>query len=59
MEEIVQLISTLGFPIAISVYLLYVSEKTRHESREDQQKWCDAINRNTAVIEALRDKISN
>lgn len=55
MDEIVQAISTLGFPIAISVYLLWSSEKQRQEARQDSEKWCEAINKNTSVMEKVLD----
>ena len=55
MDEISTIIATLGFPIATACYLLIDSYKQRQEHREDAQKWCDAINRNTAVIERLLD----
>lgn len=55
MDEISTVIATLGFPIATACYLLIDSYKQRQEHREDAQKWCDAINRNTAVIERLLD----
>lgn len=59
MDEIVQVISTLGFPIAISVYLLWNMEKQRQESRQDSEKWCEAINRNSSIMEKVLDAFNN
>ena len=53
MEEIVQVISNLGVPVAIAVYCLLTMERQRQENRQDAERWCDAINRNTEVINRL------
>lgn len=53
MDEIVQVVSNLGVPVAIAIYCLLTMEKQRQENRADNDKWCEAINRNTEVINRL------
>lgn len=50
MEEIVNVISSVGFPIAVAVYMLY------RESTVIKQM-TDTINNNTTVIEKLMTKL--
>ena len=68
MNEIVQIISTLGFPIAMCVgacffikYQFDTSNKQmedlRKEHKEEIKQMTDAINNNTLVIQKLVDKI--
>ena len=68
MNEIVQIISTLGFPIAMCVgacfFIKYqfdsnskALEDLRKEHKEEIKQMTDAINNNTLVIQKLVDKL--
>lgn len=64
MDTFVQFIQTLGFPIAIAVYLLYDRSKVdqlhkdemdamRQEMETSMQKMTDALNNNTNVLSRI------
>ena len=68
--NIVQLISTLGFPIvccgAMAWYVKYVTDKEREERMKMQQEHKEeiaevttALNNNTLAIQKLCDKLEN
>lgn len=59
MDNIAQLISTLGFPIAVCVYMFYSQEKERERHRDETAKLTDALNNNTLVIQSLKDAIDH
>ena len=60
MEEInaiSQIISTVGFPIAMCIALLW-HIKTLNETRKNEtEKFTDALNRNTLMLQKLCDKM--
>lgn len=58
MEEIVQIISTLGFPIAVAVFLLFRDDKKDGQHREDSEKWSQVITANTEVIRNQTESIN-
>lgn len=64
METFVQFIQTLGFPIAIAVYLLYDRSKSdqlhkeemdsmREEMSDSNAKMTEALNNNTVVLSRI------
>lgn len=64
MDNFVQFIQTLGFPIAIAVYLLYDRSKAdqlhkdemdamRKEMEESNAKMTEALNNNTNVLSRI------
>ena len=64
METFIQFIQTLGFPIAIAVYLLYDRSKSdqlhkeemdsmRKEMSENNLKMTEALNNNTNVLSRI------
>ena len=59
METIAQIISTLGFPIAVCVYMFYSQEKERETHKEETAKLTEALNNNTLVIQSLKDAIDH
>ena len=59
MDAIAQIISTLGFPIAVCVYMFYSQEKERETHREETAKLTEALNNNTLVIQSLKDAIDH
>lgn len=64
MDNFVQFIQTLGFPIAIAVYLLYDRSKAdqlhkdemdamRQEMKTSNEKMTEALNNNTNVLSRI------
>ena len=51
MAEIVEIITNVGFPIAVSIYLLYRDSTTIN-------KLAEAINSNTLALTRLIDKLN-
>lgn len=56
-DTIMNAISTVGFPIALSVGLLYVVLMIFKAYREDVDKLKEALNNNTLVLQKLIDKL--
>lgn len=57
MEVIVQLISTVGFPIASWLALAWYIVKKDTSTKEQTQSFVDALNANTVAIQKLSDRI--
>lgn len=55
---IYDLISNVGFPIAVCAYLLYNQNKEREAHKEETEGFVSAINNNSMVIQKLTDKLS-
>lgn len=58
MDLIVQLIGSLGFPIAIAVYLIYYNNKLNEMHKEEMDTLKDALVNNTLAIQRLTDIIT-
>lgn len=58
MDVIVQLIGSLGFPIAIAVYLIYYNNKLNEMHKEEMDTLKDALINNTLAIQRLTDIIT-
>ena len=58
MDVIVQLIGSLGFPIAIAVYLIYYNNKLNEMHKEEMDTLKDALVNNTLAIQRLTDIIT-
>ena len=56
-EVVAQLISNLGFPIACVVAMFYMWNKEREAHKEESDKWIEAINNNTRVMEKVLTKL--
>lgn len=67
MNDVVQIISAVGFPIVAAIGCAYFVkwqyeqnqkqvEEMRKEHKEETQKMTDALNNNTLVIQKLVDK---
>lgn len=59
MDNIAQIISTLGFPIAVCVYMFWSQEKEREAHKTETDKLTEALNNNTVVIQSLKDAIDH
>lgn len=57
MEEIISLISTLGFPAACAVAMFVMLEKERAAHKEESDKWTEALHNNTLVMQRILDKL--
>lgn len=53
MNDIIQAVSTVGFPIACCCFLLWQNSKQDQYNREQQQKLRETIDNNTRSIEGL------
>lgn len=53
MTELIQAVSTVGFPIACCCFLLWQNSKQDAYNREQQEKLRETINANTKSIEEL------
>ena len=58
MDIIVQLIGSLGFPIAVAVYLIYYNNKLNEMHKEEMDTLKDALVNNTLAIQRLTDIIT-
>ena len=58
MDVIVQMIGSLGFPIAIAVYLIYYNNKLNEMHKEEMDTLKDALVNNTLAIQRLSDIIT-
>lgn len=54
-----QLVSTVGFPIAMCLILVYVIYKMSTSHKQEMDSLKDALNQNTLVIQKLSDKLDN
>ena len=57
-STIVQLIGSLGFPIAACCYMFYSLEKEREAHKEEMTKITEALQNNTIALQQLTDKLS-
>ena len=57
MEEVINFIKELGFPIAVTTYLLWQNNKQNEQHKEEMLKMTDALNNNTVALTELKDKI--
>ena len=55
-EVISNLISNLGFPFACVVAMFWMWNKERESHKEESDKWIEAINNNTRVMEKVLAK---
>lgn len=53
MNELVQAISTVGFPIVVCIILIYLNEKQATQHKEEVDKMTEAVNNNTVVIQQI------
>lgn len=51
------IISNVGFPIACVCVMFYQMEKERESHKQESEKWVEAINNNTKVMEKVLEKV--
>ena len=54
----VEIVNKVGFPIACVIAMFWQMDKERESHAAESEKWVEAINRNTNVIEKLTEKIN-
>ena len=57
MDEIIKMIQTLGFPIAVAVALFWQNVRMQEQHKEEMVKITEALNNNTLALTELKDKI--
>ena len=61
MEDVVtmvtNIVSNVGFPIACVAVMFYQMEQERKSHKEESDKWVEAINNNTKVMEKVLEKV--
>lgn len=58
-NDISTLISTLGFPIAMCLIMCYYINKINDAHKEESDKFAEALNNNTVVLQKLCDKLDS
>lgn len=54
---ILQVITTVGFPITMCLILMWYIMKSNEYHKEETKDFTDALNRNTLVLQKLCDKL--
>lgn len=54
---IVQVVSSLGFPIAVCLICFWYINKLEEKHRNEVQKLTDALNNNTLIMQKLCDRM--
>lgn len=57
MEDIVSIISSVGFPITMALILLWYTYDSNNKHKEEIDKMSEALNNNTIAITKLLDTI--
>lgn len=57
MDNWVQIIQTLGFPIAVAIAMFWQNTKLQEQHKEEMSKITEALNNNTIALTELKDKI--
>lgn len=52
-NSIVQLINSVGFPIAVCIALMWNTVKMQEQHSEQTEKFTEALNKNTLVLSRL------
>lgn len=57
LNDMVSVVSTLGFPIAMCLILCYYVNKMNESHKAESKDFADALNANTVVLQKLCDKL--
>lgn len=57
MDEVIQVIQNLGFPIAVAVALFWQNNQLQKQHKEENEKMTTALHNNTLALTELKDKI--
>lgn len=58
MQALIQLIGSLGFPIAACCYIFYELNKERESHKLEMDKLSEALHNNTLVMQKLVDTLT-
>ena len=58
-NDLSTLISTLGFPIAMCLIMCYYINKINEAHKVESDKFAEALNNNTVVLQKLCDKLDS
>ena len=58
-NDLSALISTLGFPIGMCLIMCYYINKINDAHKEETDKFAEALNNNTIVLQKLCDKLDS
>ena len=58
-QSVSQIISALGFPIAVCLICFWYINKKDQDHKEESNKMAEAINNNTAVMQKLISKLED
>lgn len=58
-NDLSTLVSTLGFPIAMCLIMCYYINKINDAHKEESDKFADALNNNTIVLQKLCDRLDS
>lgn len=58
-SDLSALISTLGFPIGMCLIMCYYINKINDAHKEESDKFAEALNNNTIVLQKLCDKLDS
>lgn len=58
-NDLASLISTLGFPIGMCLIMCYYINKINDTHKEETDKFSEALNNNTVVLQKLCDKLDS
>ena len=59
MQTLVQLIGSLGFPIAACIACFWMLNKEREDRIAEMKEFTKAIDNNTLALEAIKNKLDN
>ena len=59
METLIQLIQSVGFPIACAIALFWQNNKLQEQHKEEMTKVTDALKNNTVAILELKNSIDD
>ena len=57
MDEVIQIIQTLGFPIAVAIAMFWQNNKLQEQHKEEMSKITEALENNTLALIELKDKL--
>lgn len=59
MNVILQAITSVGFPIVMCLMLMWYVREISSKHKEESDKFAEALNANTLVLQKLCDKLDN
>lgn len=57
LQEITNIVSALGFPIAVTIYCLYQLNQNDIRNDKEKEELCKYIKENTEVLQKLCDRV--